>query len=48
MRTQVADGVALPVLESLSMGVGAFGFTVGYEQQLRYETAKPCAAASAP
>jgi hypothetical protein len=48
VRTQVADGVALPVLESLSMGVGAFGFTVGYEQQLRYETAKPCAAASAP
>lgn len=44
VRTQVADGVVLPVLESLSMGVGALGFTVGYEQQLRYETARPCAA----
>lgn len=48
VRTQVVtapDGTstALPTLESLSLGLGALGFTIGYEQTIRYVEARPCA-----
>jgi hypothetical protein len=48
VRTQVVAGpdgatTVLPTLESLSLGLGALGFTVGYEQKIRYADARPCA-----
>lgn len=36
--------VALPALETLSLGVGAVGFTFAFEQEIRYLEARPCAA----
>lgn len=32
----------LPAVESLSLVAGAFGFTFGFEQELRYLRARPC------
>jgi hypothetical protein len=51
VRTQLVTGpdgrqTAIPTLESLSFGLGALGFTVGYEQRIRYQAATPCAGAS--
>lgn len=48
VRTQVVPGpdgiqTVLPTLESLSLGLGALGFTIGYEQTIRYVEARPCA-----
>lgn len=42
LRGQVAGDGVLPALESLSVGVGAFGFTIGYEQRLTYQRATRC------
>jgi hypothetical protein len=42
LRGQPAGDVVLPALDSLSFGVGAFGFTVAYEQELGFETATRC------
>jgi hypothetical protein len=42
LRSQKVGEVVLPALESLSFGLGALGFTVGYEQKLVYEKATPC------
>lgn len=38
------EGRVLPNAESVSVVVGIMGFTVGYEQQIRYLTATPCTA----
>ncbi len=42
IRTQMVDGEALPVYESISLAAGVFGFTVGYEQTLTYTKATAC------
>lgn len=38
----VYEDQVLPNAESVSLVAGFFGFTVGFEQQLRYRTATPC------
>jgi len=47
VRTQPVGGEPMPVYESLSLAVGAFGFTVGFEQRLTYARATPCEPAAA-
>lgn len=42
VRTQALDGESLPTYESLSLAAGAVGFTVGFEQELRYTRATAC------
>ena len=44
LRNQHVGERLLPAKESVSLGVGALGFTVGYEQTLTYRTATPCPA----
>ena len=43
LRGVVVDGALLPSQESWSTLLGLMGFTIGYEQQLRYTEATPCA-----
>lgn len=47
LRGQIAGGVVLPAKESVSMGIGALGFTLGYEQSLTYTRAVGCTGAEA-
>lgn len=42
VRGTVVGDTALPTLESLSFSLGAVGFTVGFEQKIRYTRARPC------
>ena len=42
LRGQPAGDVVLPAVDSLSLGIGALGFTVAYEQKLVFETATRC------
>ena len=42
----VHDEQVLPNAESVSVVIGVLGFTVGYEQHLRYLTAAPCSGSS--
>jgi hypothetical protein len=48
VRAQVVGEEVLPALESLSLGVGALGFTVGYEQRITYATARRCVGPDLP
>lgn len=47
LRGQRVGDEVLPALESLSLGFGALGFTLGFEQRMTYATATRCAAGSA-
>lgn len=48
VRATVVDEQAMPTVERLSVVVGALGFTVGYEQTLRYRQALRCPPAQIP
>jgi hypothetical protein len=39
---QTTELGTLPSVESLSVVVGAFGFTLGVEQEIRYTRVRPC------
>jgi hypothetical protein len=43
VRTHLHEGVALPLAESAATVGASFGFTVGYEQRIQYQTAVRCA-----
>jgi len=42
LRGQTNELGTVPTRESLSLVVGVFGFTVGFEQEIRYTRARPC------
>lgn len=44
LRGQAVGDLVMPALESLSVGMGALGFTGAWEQKLTYQKAQRCAA----
>ena len=42
LRGQTSELGTVPTRESLSLVVGVFGFTVGFEQEIRYTRVRPC------
>lgn len=47
LRAQRVGDEVLPALESLSLAIGALGYTIGYEQRMTYTSATRCVAGAA-